>query len=81
MKVLIATVTDNRNLELSEDISIPAGTKVQVNIIETDFRKDYEERIAHYYATCGEEARQEERLLAEELIAGDAPLPDEEPWW
>lgn len=81
MKTMTAIVADSKRLELSEDVAIPAGTRVRIRIEEVEAPDDYGVRLTRYYQNSTDEALEEERSLAEQLSAGDASLAAEEPWW
>ena len=81
MKTLTAVVSDSKRLELSEDLSIPAGTRIRIRIEEDEGVADYAAQLVDYYRHATEEALQEECALAKELSAADAPLVEEDAWW
>ena len=80
MKTMTAIVSEGNRLELTEDLAIPAGTRVRVRI-ETGPGDDYDAKLREYYRDCTPEMLAEERGLAEQWAAADAPLAPEEPWW
>ena len=66
MKTLTAVVSDSKRLELSEDLSIPAGTRIRIRIEEDEGVEDYAAQLMDYYRHATEEALQEERALLSE---------------
>ena len=66
MKTLTAVVCDSKRLELSEDLSIPAGTRIRIRIEEDEGVEDYGARLVDYYRHATEEVLQEERTLLSE---------------
>lgn len=72
MKTMTAIVAGSKQLELSEDVAIPAGTRVRINIEEVEAADDYAVRLVNHYQNSTDEALEEERALAERLSAGDA---------
>jgi len=81
MKTLTAIVSDSKRLELCEDLSIPAGTRIRIRIEEDEGVEDYAAQLVDYYRHATEEVLQEERALAKELSAADASLVEEDAWW
>ena len=74
MRTMTAIVADSKRLELTEDVSIPAGTRVRIQIEEDEAVDDYAARLARYYEDCTEEALEEERALAERPETANDPL-------
>jgi hypothetical protein len=63
MKTLTAIVSDSKRLELCEDLSIPAGTRIRIRIEEDEGVEDFAAQLVDYST---EEALQEERALLSE---------------
>ena len=81
MKTLMGIVTDRKQLELAEDVALPAGTRVRIRIEPMEGDDDYGARVAEYYESSTKEMLDQERAIAEELSVADSSLADEEPWW
>ena len=81
MKVMTTTVLDEKHLELQEQVSVPSGTRLRIEILNVSDPGDYASRLAEYYGQASAKALEEERALAEELGASDPSLAHEDPWW
>jgi hypothetical protein len=81
MKTIRARVCDDRHLELEEDLGQPEGAMLIIHIETSSEMDDYGRRLRAYYASCSEEALQEESDIAESLMPMDAPIDTDDMKW